>query len=646
MLLTLFVFMNLGIFGCKQSIPEQEETPAPETEILNNLFEDSIRLLPADKLEKIGTKNNLPTQWIYQNAFSATAVQPQRFNQYQMAKQVLPLLASFRLGIPFQNEFEDFDLMLLSTRFAFVKLVDSQSGKQLTDKYPLPARAIYLSKSTPINQQELIDLTFAGAKKEDIAEKTFGNFKTTSLKQSIMLPLDESYQQVAKADNILSAIYFPTEKSAVIVTGSEEDVEKYFSMQDGDSKGILAQTIGRLNPNEFDFAFLSHYNNPMKELILMDPNSAVPPQLRETFMKNVASFSFLINATATESSDMLNLTIEANDNATASEIQTQLGGILMQMVEDIPKGNVIEEGTPLPAYLDSLENILKSIQMNVSENLLIVSLKQSTEVNQYFQTVVLELEKYMNESKRKTQLDAIENQLFYLAQAISRYYSKFNAYPPLTINAPDGTPLLSWRVALLQMFGTEGEALYKEFKLDQPWNSDHNIKLLEKIPNIYVSPIDPSLQTKTTFQIFSSPETPFGAHPNDLKIQNILNPASTLMIVSVAPNNAIEWTKPESLSFDESALTNLFGDVVLGLPFMGDVFRSAFNGEPDQILKLKNKIIDQAMEPTPTSTQETTPTTNDVPATQDNVNPTNAPPTLENASAVDNIPDVEINPAE
>ena len=49
-----------------------------------------------------------------------------------------------------------------------------------------------------------------------------------------------------------------------------------------------------------------------------------------------------------------------------------------------------------------------------------------------------------------------------------------------------GKPLLSWRVHLLPYL--EHENLYKEFHLDEPWDSEHNKKLIDQMPAIYHRP--------------------------------------------------------------------------------------------------------------------------------------------------------------
>lgn len=52
---------------------------------------------------------------------------------------------------------------------------------------------------------------------------------------------------------------------------------------------------------------------------------------------------------------------------------------------------------------------------------------------------------------------------------------------------PQGKPLLSWRVLILP-FIDDQYGLYKQFHLDEPWDSDHNKKLIAVMPSLYKSP--------------------------------------------------------------------------------------------------------------------------------------------------------------
>ena len=60
------------------------------------------------------------------------------------------------------------------------------------------------------------------------------------------------------------------------------------------------------------------------------------------------------------------------------------------------------------------------------------------------------------------------------------------ALPAAFIADQDGKPLLSWRVAILPYL--EEKELYDRFHLDEPWDSEHNKKLIASMPDIYNSP--------------------------------------------------------------------------------------------------------------------------------------------------------------
>jgi RNA polymerase sigma factor (sigma-70 family) len=88
-----------------------------------------------------------------------------------------------------------------------------------------------------------------------------------------------------------------------------------------------------------------------------------------------------------------------------------------------------------------------------------------------------------------------------LALGFHNYVDVMGAFPPSAIYSPDGTsPLLSWRVALLPYID-EGE-LYKQFRLDQPWDSPHNKKLLAKMPAVFrVRGLQAPDATSTFYQV-------------------------------------------------------------------------------------------------------------------------------------------------
>lgn len=75
------------------------------------------------------------------------------------------------------------------------------------------------------------------------------------------------------------------------------------------------------------------------------------------------------------------------------------------------------------------------------------------------------------------------NNLKTVGLALANYESVYGHYPPAVIRDAEGRPLYSWRVAILPFM--EAGQLYAEFHLDEPWDSPHNVRLLEKSPLPY-----------------------------------------------------------------------------------------------------------------------------------------------------------------
>lgn len=66
-------------------------------------------------------------------------------------------------------------------------------------------------------------------------------------------------------------------------------------------------------------------------------------------------------------------------------------------------------------------------------------------------------------------------------------YHDVNKTLPPAVHSKDGKPLLSWRVLVLPYI--EEDKLYREFHLDEPWDSPHNKKLLSRMPAVLRSPL-------------------------------------------------------------------------------------------------------------------------------------------------------------
>jgi hypothetical protein len=166
------------------------------------------------------------------------------------------------------------------------------------------------------------------------------------------------------------------------------------------------------------------------------------------------------------------------------------------------------------------------------------------------------------------------NNLKQIALAFHNYHDTFGSLPPAALTNKDGKPLLSWRVAILPYLGED--ALYRQFKLDEPWDSAHNKRLLERMPRVYAAPGSAApvatskkeAQTGTYYQGFVGESAVFEGK-DGVRLTEITDGTSNTLLV-VEAGAEVPWTKPEDLPFDpKKPLPNLGG-------LFPEVFYAAF----------------------------------------------------------------------
>jgi hypothetical protein len=156
------------------------------------------------------------------------------------------------------------------------------------------------------------------------------------------------------------------------------------------------------------------------------------------------------------------------------------------------------------------------------------------------------------------------NNLKQIGLAMHNYHDNVGRFPAAAVFDKDGKALLSWRVLILPYI--EQDALYREFHLDEAWDSKHNKKLLKKIPPVYVHPLGKAKAGETYYQAFVG-KGAFFEGKRGLRIMDIIDGTSnTLLAVEAA--KAVPWSKPEDLPYDAKK----------PLPKVGGVFPEGFWG--------------------------------------------------------------------
>jgi hypothetical protein len=132
-----------------------------------------------------------------------------------------------------------------------------------------------------------------------------------------------------------------------------------------------------------------------------------------------------------------------------------------------------------------------------------------------------------------------------VAVAIHSHHDEHDQFPK-DITDKAGKPLLSWRVAILPSL--DHGFLYRQFRPDEPWDSDHNKKLLPYMPDCFRAPVQPAGAADTYVRAFAGPLTVFD--PKERVTFSGVNDgtSNTLLLAEAGP--AVPWTKPADVPFD------------------------------------------------------------------------------------------------
>lgn len=179
------------------------------------------------------------------------------------------------------------------------------------------------------------------------------------------------------------------------------------------------------------------------------------------------------------------------------------------------------------------------------------------------------------------------NNLKMIGLALHNYHDANEHFPLQAIYSRKKKPLLSWRVAILPY--VEELPLYRQFHLDEPWDSVHNKTLLSRMPRVYATPgLNNQVEGLTQYQAFVGRHTVItNARANPVKFLHIVDGASNTIVVGQA-EAAVPWTKPEDMPFEPGGpvprLDSKFADGFLVVFADGAVKRLAPN-TPEPVLK-------------------------------------------------------------
>lgn len=290
------------------------------------------------------------------------------------------------------------------------------------------------------------------------------------------------------------------------------------------------------------------FGNQDARRVFREIGNHLPAPLNTLDGKEIAdSIDWLaIHITANDQKNSLELLIDTTDEVAAKRIQQSAQQLINQVWSSSFQKWFWADSQGAPKNQEAIQSVFAAKRTG---NQIRVSIDSQSD--DFLKTAAI-----MKQTLNKLRVGSVRqvrlNRLRQLALAMLNYESACKCFPPRYKAGKADKPLLSWRVLILPFLGQN--EFYQKFKLDEPWNSEHNLKLVSQMPEVFWDP-DPSstgnnLEGKTIFQVPVGDGFLFN-DSQSTQFKDITDGSSnTLLIASVAHKHAVPWTQPADWEVD------------------------------------------------------------------------------------------------
>ena len=377
-------------------------------------------------------------------------------------------------------------------------------------------------------------------------------------------------------ENSHLAVHFPDDRTLVV--GDDKTVPEFLA-RPAKATGAMADAVRQAAGGHSVFAAVNVAKVPFPPGFTDD----VPPEFQPLLKAETLTLAVDLGKDATVSARLGFANGEAADDAlkaakkAAAFARTALAQPRKQAEDTLYKKR--DDGKPRPVEelpeavaavaalggLATLDEILADPPLKRDGNALAATVALPPWVTQYVGLtavsagMMLPAVQKVREAATRTQSS---NNLKQIGLAMHGYHDTYGHLPPAALVDKKGKKLLSWRVQILPFI--EADNLYKQFKLDEPWDSEHNKKLIPLMPKIYADPRLPAAPGQTYYKGFVGKDAGFDPI-RGLKFADFTDGLSNTLMV-VAAGDPVVWTKPDDIEFDADkplpALWKPFGNVM------------------------------------------------------------------------------------
>jgi len=377
----------------------------------------------------------------------------------------------------------------------------------------------------------------------------------------------EKYKVTGDA-GIPVGIYQPTQSSVVFAT--ESIMHRVIDGDTGVSPGITNTLLAQGSQNDLMLIFSV---DPMRPLIHMGmaKSPPLPPQFEEfKRIPDLISMAMIrLNLSGERSSG---LTVAAHNPNEAEKLEQLVRKgfeiAKSQMFTEMAKDQNLQQQSPamqkaMQTYSQRITNTMLSAIMPKRKGKVlrlegkggIGNAQMNLGVTGVLAALLLPALGQVREAANNSNSKATMKNIML---GLKAYEATKNKFPSRAILDGNGKPLLSWRVLMLPYL--DAGYLADKFHYDEPWDSPHNIKLLDQMPPILKSPNSKSKDpTKTNYVLAVGKGTSF---PDFGSPRRVSSQSMTVALVEVDDSHAVPWTKPDD--YDVKHLPKGLGTMNVG----------------------------------------------------------------------------------
>lgn len=337
----------------------------------------------------------------------------------------------------------------------------------------------------------------------------------------------QAVRRVLERINALKELHFET-RDQVLFGGSEEARKRLRNAKPA-VRPELAKAFAVAGDTTAQLILMP---TPDTRRVVEELLPELPPQIGGGSTRPLAQgFRWAVLGVDLPPKPSLRLVIQSPDAASAGQLKELLSRVV----------RVFMQQAEVRALLPDVDRVTEALTPRVEGDLITLSLAEDK--------LKAFLPKLVQSVYRDAERRPVENSLHRMVLAMHNYADTHKGRLPAVANLDKtGKPLLSWRVHLLPFLGAN--ELYKQFHLNEPWDSPHNKQLIARMPEVYQGPNRGlNREGKTIFLLPLGKETAFKEGPEGLRLPTDITDgtSNTIFIVEADDAHAVPWTKPADL---------------------------------------------------------------------------------------------------